>query len=176
MKKTVFIIILICLLFSSGVVASNVVREYLAKETDFMIEIDGKIQDFELPVVLINDHTYIALRQLCERIGYKVDWIEEERKIQLSNGEESEKGDIISQKETALKIGRALLEERFPDTFLNAELVIDAEEHDGVWRVHYVIEREGKTEDGEITFVKGGEIFVEFRKSNGEILKIGVND
>jgi sensor histidine kinase regulating citrate/malate metabolism len=89
------------------------------------------------------------------------------------NHVDAEKGGV---KETALKIGRALLEEHFPDTFLDTEISLEAEEKNGIWKVHNVVEREGKAKDGKITFVKGGEVYVEFRKSNGEVIKFGLDD
>lgn len=88
----------------------------------------------------------------------------------------TERGDIIKQKETALIIGRALLEEHFPDTFLNKEETLDAEENDGIWKVYNVVKREGDTEDGKTWFISGGEVYVEFRRDTGEVTKIGVND
>ena len=80
-------------------------------------------------------------------------------------------------KETAIKIGRALLEEHFPDTFLNNnELQVDAEEKDGIWKVFNVVERVVTMDDGQMMYIDGGELYVEFRKSNGEVLNIGIND
>ena len=94
----------------------------------------------------------------------------------VAAGDNSSIGDVITKKETALKIGRALLEEHFPDTFFDKEEPIDAEEKDGIWKVYNVVERGGIREDGTIWDVVGGELYVEFLKSNGEVLKIGVND
>ena len=84
-------------------------------------------------------------------------------------------GDVITQKETALKIGKALLEEHFTNMPWN-ETPIDAEEKDGIWKVHNVVEQVRTTDDGKVWVSGGGELYVEFRKSNGEVLKIGVND
>ncbi|MDR2712405.1 MAG: hypothetical protein LBB91_04750 [Clostridiales bacterium] len=84
--------------------------------------------------------------------------------------------DLIQQKETALKIGIALLEEYCPDAFSDPDITFNAEEKDGIWRVNNVFEREGITEDGQMWTIVGGEIYVEFRKDNGEIIRIGVDD
>ena len=84
--------------------------------------------------------------------------------------------DVVTQKETALKIGRALLEERFPDSFSKGDEILDAMENDGVWTVYKVVERQGLTEDGTPWILFGGVLSVEFRKSTGEVLRIGVND
>lgn len=174
--KKILLILISCLLVSSSVIASNTIKEYSAKENNCIIEINGEIQDFELPVVLINGYTYIPVRQLCDKLGYKVDWIENGNKIKLSALKTERDGECIMTKETALKIGRTLLEAQFPDVFLDTEVTIDAEEKDGVWRVHNVIEKEHVTEDGKIMITNGGEIYVEFLKCNGEILEIGVDD
>jgi len=88
----------------------------------------------------------------------------------------SNPGDFITEKETAIKIGKALLEERFPDSFLNRELPLDAYEKDGIWRVHNVVERSGVTEDGLPWVSLGGELYVDFRKSDGKILGIGFTE
>ena len=85
MKKIILYILIFFLFFTTGVFASNLYREYIAKETDYMIEINGEQQIFELPIVTIEDRTYVALRLLGEKLGYHVDWIEKERKIKLSN-------------------------------------------------------------------------------------------
>lgn len=175
MKKRILVAVGICLLFSSGVFASNIVREYYAKESNSIIEINGEMQDFELPVVSINDSTYVALRQLSEKFGYKVYWIEEESKIALSNVKSSEKEELITEKETAIKIGSALLAEHFPEYFPKIEMNITAEERDDIWKV-YNVNPEIITDDGRIQMTKGGVIYVELRKSNGEIIKIGIDD
>jgi len=78
--------------------------------------------------------------------------------------------------ETALKIGRALLEEHFPDTFLDKDTPIEAKELNGIWKVSNVVERESLTEDGKIMFVMGGVLYVKFRNDDGKIIKIGVDD
>ena len=90
MKKTILIIVISCILFSSGVVASNVYKEYTAKETEYIIELDGETVNLELPVVSIEDNTYVALRKLCEKLGYTVEWLGEEGKITLSKNKEKE--------------------------------------------------------------------------------------
>lgn len=82
----------------------------------------------------------------------------------------------IIEEETALKIGRALLEEEFPVTFSQKDVPLEAIERDGVWRVQTIVNREPVTENGITKITYGGGLYVDFRKSNGEVLKIGVND
>ena len=85
-------------------------------------------------------------------------------------------GDAIAQKETAIKIGRALLEEYFPDYFLGKEVPIVAEERNGIWRAFNDIPRSGVNEEGTNWVLVGGGVYVEFRKSTGEVIRFGLND
>lgn len=96
--------------------------------------------------------------------------------IILVNINSNNKQDMITQKDTAIKIGTAILEEHFPDAFRYPDTVITAEENDGVWRVYNDIQRTGTDKDGNQYVVMGGEIYVELRKSDGKILNIGLND
>jgi len=84
-------------------------------------------------------------------------------------------GDAVANKETALKIGRALLEEHFDDMHWD-DVSIDAEERNGIWKVYNVVQRKGTTADGNVWAQKGGGLYVEFRKDNGKVVKIGIND
>ena len=81
--------------------------------------------------------------------------------------------DAIVTEATALKIGRALLEEYFPDYFTNEEILIEAKEENGIWKVFDSAECNGITDNG-ILWVSGGiEYFVAFRKDNGRVIMIG---
>lgn len=82
---------------------------------------------------------------------------------------------IVMSKETAIKIGKAILEEHYPDVFENKEIILDAIEINGNWKVYNVIEREQKTKDGKEIIIMGGEVYVEFRK-DGKIIKVGLDD
>ncbi len=89
MKKVISGILAAGLIFSTGAAADSLYREYIAKESDSVIELDGIEQEFDLPVVSIDDNTYVSLRQLYENLGYRVDWIEEENRIKVSSDAES---------------------------------------------------------------------------------------
>ena len=84
--------------------------------------------------------------------------------------------DIIPDKETAIKIGRALLEEHFPTAFSYGDVVIDAEEIGGIWKVYNVEQRHGIAEDGTMWFRVGGEISVKLRKSDGKVIEMNVSE
>jgi len=83
------------------------------------------------------------------------------------------KRDVITEKETAIKIGRALLEEY---AAIDADTVLDAVEKKGIWTVYNVFEKEGITDDGNYWEIVGGGIYVEFRKSNGKVIKMWVTE
>ena len=83
--------------------------------------------------------------------------------------------DAIMQEETALKVGRALLEERFPQIFLGQPvgraLSVDAVDNNSTWRV-YIVHR--SLEDGTVVLSGFGWLFyVEFRKRDGKVLRVG---
>lgn len=82
---------------------------------------------------------------------------------------------VITNKETAIKIGKALLEEHFPDYFAYNGVILGAEETQDTWRVYNVVERSGNTNDGLPFVVLGGEVCAEFRK-DGKIIKISLAD
>ena len=83
--------------------------------------------------------------------------------------------DAIMLEETAIKIGRAILEEHFPyQSFENETL--EANINKGIWRINTTPEESGVKEDGNYWLVLGGMYYVEIRQANGEILKIGVDD
>ena len=82
-------------------------------------------------------------------------------------------GNMQKKAETAIAIGRAILEEYF---HINQETVLEAVEKDGIWTVSNVIERQGVREDGTRWVIMGGGVSVSFRRSNGEILAIELAD
>jgi len=84
--------------------------------------------------------------------------------------------DVNPEKEEALKIGKALLEEHFPNMNWDEE-PIDAEEINGIWKVYNVVNREPiPLESGKSLYLLGGELYVMFRKDTGEVVRFGVND
>lgn len=85
-------------------------------------------------------------------------------------------GNAVADKETALKIGRALLEEHYPDDFSYPEKRIEAKEKGGIWRVYEFVDREPRVIDDVTYGTLSGEIYVEFRKRDGKVLRIGFDD
>lgn len=89
MKKIILFILYALVVSTVSVFASDIYRNYTAKEVQYVVDINGQRQNFELPIVSIEDSTYIAVRQLCEKMGYNVEWIEDEKKIKIFSVDES---------------------------------------------------------------------------------------
>ena len=83
---------------------------------------------------------------------------------------------IIFDRDMALKTGEILLEKYFSDVFLNSEMDLNITEISDGWKVYVTVKKDIKTTSGELFVANGGEVYVEFRKSNGEILEMGVNN
>jgi len=79
--------------------------------------------------------------------------------------------------EDAIRIGRALAQERFPGVFFNRELSTRAMEINEVWKIEIMdAERSGVTEDGKFWTLKGGVVYIEISKVTGALLRIWVDD
>lgn len=87
---------------------------------------------------------------------------------------ETDDANMITQKETAISIGSAIIKAHFPEEFPKIKN-FDAIEKDGIWKV-FSDDNVQTDENGTERIFYGGSLFVEFRKSNGEILKIGIDD
>jgi len=75
----------------------------------------------------------------------------------------------VPNKETAIKIGRVILEEHYG---IDKDTELDAVEENGVWKVYNVFERSGVNEDGSWWVVADGGKCVNLRKKDGKILLI----
>lgn len=84
LKKTTFISIVILTLVTLIIFAENI-AQYTAYEYGAKILVDGKETNFTMPVVLINDRTYIPLRETAENLDINVEWLGEENKILLNS-------------------------------------------------------------------------------------------
>ena len=78
--------------------------------------------------------------------------------------------DVIPDKETAIEVGTAILKTHFPG-FFEREIVIDAVEENGVWKV-YEVETWLDDISEEMIVLSGEPLHVELRKSNGAVLSI----
>ena len=77
--------------------------------------------------------------------------------------------------EIAIRIGRLILIDRFPESGFNEETQFCADDNKNSWVIYNVTE-DLYTEEGLYIFSMGGGYSVEIKKSNCEILKIEVWD
>lgn len=83
--KKIFCVTVIVLTLSIFSFASFSMNEGLnIEKVNFDIIINDNQETFDLPVVTINDVTYLPLRELCEKLNMKVEWYSEEKEINIS--------------------------------------------------------------------------------------------
>ena len=58
-------------------------KQYIANEVNFRVIVNGEEKKFQLPVVTIDDSTYLPVREFCGTIGYSVDWHEESEVVSM---------------------------------------------------------------------------------------------
>ena len=68
---------------------------------------------FENPMFTYNDLTYISIRDFAAMIKKRVHWIEEDNEIRFAASKSDY--EVIKKPETALAIGKAIIEEYYPD-------------------------------------------------------------
>jgi len=81
----------------------------------------------------------------------------------------------IAKPETAIKIGKAILNEHFPQKHKYEKIDFEAMENNGVWIVKNSVASPTATENG-MSIMVGGVYYVHIRQKDGKVLKIGVND
>ena len=102
--------------FTLSAFATSAYVTYTAYKADFIININERLLTFERPVVAIRDNTYIPLRELCDELGYGIEWNSTEKKIDIIIPVE-EHDNYVQRADTAEKIGLAILMEKYPDFF-----------------------------------------------------------
>ena len=124
MKKIIFTILFVCLIFTAGVLFAGFMelpeRWWIAEYSTSTIEIDHLTEIFSEPIVTISDKTYVPLRELCEKIGYGVEWNGEEDKITLTKDRSSEsvlpfRNDMTKSENGELSSGRKYFYTADPD-------------------------------------------------------------
>lgn len=86
MKKGIAynIIISIVLLISITSLAVSS-QEFLAQVINYNVIVDGSKKEFKNPIVIINDSTYIPLREVAETLDMTVDWNETDQTITINH-------------------------------------------------------------------------------------------
>lgn len=92
--------------------AKNNPNIYTVSLVNYDININDNLINYKLkhPLISYNERTYISIRDFAKLTNMDVYWNEEYHKIELVG---MKKEEIISQPETALEIGKAVIEERF---------------------------------------------------------------
>ncbi len=62
---------------------ANNLRTFTAEEADFPVVVNGSSVTLDMPVVTIQDRTYLPLRALGNVLGIKVDWNEEKAQAEV---------------------------------------------------------------------------------------------
>lgn len=83
MKKSIIITVILTCLFCTAIFASDMYIKYTALKSNAQIYVDGKKTDFDLPVVTIDDFTYVPLREAAEKSGMSVEWSQKDNTINL---------------------------------------------------------------------------------------------
>jgi len=85
MKKiSAFIAILLLFGCVTAFAGYTIGERLTANVVDFSITLDGEDVEFDLPIVAIENRTYLPLRELCDMLGVEINWIEDERRIEMS--------------------------------------------------------------------------------------------
>jgi len=85
-KKIFFTFIIIVNIFAVSVIANEIIQ-YQAYKSDAKIIINGNEVEFNLPVVTINDWTYVPLRNFSDNLDMNVIWNEHENEIIVNDKE-----------------------------------------------------------------------------------------
>lgn len=92
MKK---IKIIFCFIISAMVcttiIFANDLNQLVAEVVQYDILINGEEKEFQLPIVTIDDRTYIPLREAGGIFGMSVDWVEETQTVIMNNENHDEK-------------------------------------------------------------------------------------
>lgn len=78
----IMVLMIALILFMTLTYASN---ELIAKVEQYKIIVNGEEKNFNMPIVTINDRTYIPLRDTAETLDMDVRWDDEKQEININN-------------------------------------------------------------------------------------------
>ena len=114
MKKSIVISLIICIIIGVTVYAKteNAIEAYLVDHKILInnIEFNNKLEN---PLISYRDRTYISLRDMAKYLNQNVYWYEEDNTISM--WKQNEDHLLINSYDTALTIGKAVVEERYAD-------------------------------------------------------------
>lgn len=82
-KQLIIGILIGAILFGGLSVIANGVKTYFAKQADFPLLVDGVEVKLDMPIVTIEDRTYLPLRAIGNVLGVKVDWNNEKGQAEV---------------------------------------------------------------------------------------------
>jgi len=91
MKKYVInVCLLLCIILISAAVGAfaGINGQFIANQVNYKIILNGEEKQFTLPVVTIDDSTYIPLREVSEKFGWKVDWDEKTQTVAITSSDD----------------------------------------------------------------------------------------
>ena len=100
--------------FVSTVVVANEIITFVAEQVDFTIKLNYREEkQFENPIVLINNRTYLPLRETADTLGIDVKWDGETQTIDIITGEEK-------RAESFYKDIDEIIMEKYPDEMIRS--------------------------------------------------------
>jgi hypothetical protein len=142
MKKTLLIILLILgISIPSAIAVSNTIQGYIV---DYNITYYGDLnKKLSYPLISYNDNTYMAVRDVANLWNKDINWSEDDKSILLYSKSHNNdyKKNVIKEEKTALAIGKAIIEEYYPDdvnentTYYTTYAYATGFEYDDCWSV-----------------------------------------
>lgn len=117
MKKWLNIILILVLCVSTTVVSANV--SGIFETVDYNIKIGNNLIKFQYPLYSNGGRTYVSLREICDKLGIPIEWNNTNREVEMdiynkkvpvSNKTLFKEDGVIPDQETALIIGKTILE------------------------------------------------------------------
>ena len=72
-------------MFMIILILSFIPQTYAAEDQPISVQIDGKLQQFEQPPVIVNDRTLVPLRAIFEALGARIDWNSKTQTVTAAN-------------------------------------------------------------------------------------------
>lgn len=151
---------------------------------DFKLKIENRNVQLDEPLYIKNDRLYVPLRNMCDTLGIPIEWDDNtkeatlnvyDKSIKVSSKTELNEEGVIPDGETALAIGKAILE-----SYMGRPVEYETETEIFYLRAEFLQEKNAwrviqnfKFKDGIAGGIDGGEfINIEINKNTGEVLYI----
>lgn len=191
MKKQVYIRVVGVLLALAGIVALGIAIVPVAvqsiSQADIKLMVNHDTLELEHEPLIVDGVTYVPLRECAEKLGFQVEWDNETRLIQVdtyhkrilgqSRAEIIDEQGVIPDEETALAVGKAILEGamgrsvEYQDGERKFYLTAQYHPLDNAWRIDQI----GKYEDRSWGGGNYNAPFVALNINTGEVIYIDLN-